>query len=95
MNEKYLHDEDVVLFNISSRFGINGEIMLPLSLVEDLKEHMDAFVDVVKYPLNSVIFNALCVYMDYINCDLVSFESVKPYIEDCIDRDLEQEMVVE
>ena len=39
MNEKYLNDEDVVQFKISSKFGINGEILLPLCLVEDLKEH--------------------------------------------------------
>ena len=94
MNSKYLLDEDVVHIKLESHFGINGEIMLPLTLVEDLKEHVDAFDGVVKYPLNSVILNALMVYMNYINCDLVSFESVKPFLEDCVERDM-QELVVD
>ena len=94
MNEKYLNDEDMVQFKISSKFGINGEILLPLCLVEDLKEHMDAFDGVVKYPLNSVVLNAFIVYMNYINAELVSFDSVKSFLEDCVERDM-QEMVVE
>ena len=76
MNDKYLEDEDVVHFKIESKFGVNGEIMLPLSLVEDLKEHMNAFDGVVKYPLNTVILSAFCTYMDYINAELIPFESV-------------------
>lgn len=83
MNEKYLQDEDVVHFNISSKFGINGEIMLPLTLVQDLKEHAHAFDGVIKYPLNTTILNAFLVYMDYINCDLVSFRSIKPFLDEC------------
>lgn len=95
MNEKYLQDEDVVHFKIGSRFGINDEIILPLSLVEDLKEHMKPFEDSVKYPLNSMIFNALCVYMDYINCELIPFDdSIKQMIVEQTERDM-QEMVME
>ena len=95
MNEKYLQDEDVVHFKISSKFGINGEIMLPLTLVEDLKEHMNAFDGVVKYPFNSVILNALCVYMDYLNCELIPFdEHIKRLLRNESEKDLEQEMVV-
>lgn len=94
MNKKYLEDEDVVHFNISSQFGINGEIMLPLSLVEDLKEHMYAFDGVVKHPLNTTILDAFLVYMNYINCELVSFESVKPFLMECGENQ-EQELVVD
>ena len=92
MNEKYLQDEDVVHFKISSRFGINDEIMLPLSLVEDMKEHMDLFDGVVKYPLNSVILNAFATYMDYINCELIPFDSIKPFLDEL---NVENEVVVE
>ena len=92
MNEKYLQDEDVVQFKISSRFGINDEIMLPLSLVEDMKEHMDLFDGVVKYPLNSVILNAFATYMDYINCELIPFDSIKPFLDEL---NVENEVVVE
>lgn len=94
MNQEYIDDEDLVYFRIESNFGINNEIILPLSLVEDLKEHINAFDAVLKYPLNSVIFNALSVYMDYINAELVSFESVKPHMERCMELDM-QEMMVE
>ena len=94
MNDKYLEDEDVVHFKIESKFGVNGEIMLPLSLVEDLKEHMNAFNGVVKYPLNTVILSAFGVYMDYINCELVRFDGVKDFIVECVERDM-KEVVVE
>ena len=94
MNNKYLDNEDYVNFKIESKIGINTEIMLPLSLVEDLKEHVDAFDGVVTYPINSVVFHALCVYMDYVKAELVRFDSVKPFIDKAVDVDL-QEMVVE
>ena len=93
MNLEYLEDKDMVNINLSSHFGINGEINLPLSLVEDLMNHINAFDGVVKYPLNSVVFHALMVYMDYINCDIVSFDEVKPFIVDCTGKDMQEIMV--
>ena len=92
MNEKYLQDEDVVQFKISSKFGINNEIMLPLSLVENLKEHIHAFDGVVKYPFNNVILLAFATYMDYLNCELIPFDSIKPFLDDL---NVEDEVVVE
>ena len=92
MNEKYLQDKDIVHFKISSRFGINDEIMLPLSLVEDLKEHIHEFDGVVKYPFNNVILLAFATYMDYLNCELIPFDSIKPFLDDL---NVEYEMVVE
>ena len=94
MNEKYLDDEDFVYFNIESKIGVNNEIMLPLTLVKDLQKHISEFSGVVTYPINSVVFNALCVYMDYINAELVPFDSVKPDIERCMELDI-QEMAIE
>lgn len=94
MNKKYLDNEDYVNFKIESKIGINTEIMLPLSLVEDLKEHVDAFDGAVTYPINSVVFHALCVYMDYVKAELVRFDSIKPHLERCMELDM-QEMVIE
>lgn len=94
MNEKYLDDEDLVYFKIESKIGVDAEIILPLKLVEDLQEHIGAFDGVVTYPFNSVIFNALCVYMDYIHAELIPFDCVKADVERCMELDL-QEMVVE
>ena len=94
MNEKYLLDEDMVHVKLASKFGINGEVALPLSLVEDLKEHMNLLNGAFENPLNTVVVSALATYLDYINCELVPFESVKPDIERCIELDM-QEMVVE
>ena len=95
MNEKYLNDKDVVYFNLSSQFGINGEIMLPLTLVEDLKEHAHAFDGVLKYPFQSIILNALMVYMRYIHCELIPFDSVKEDMEKAVELDMLQEVVVQ
>ena len=95
MDHKYVDDEDMVQFNIQSDFTkVTEQIFLPLSLVEDMQKHIGAFDGVVSNPSNSVIFHALCVYMDYINAELVRFDMVKADVERCMELDL-QEMVVE
>ena len=95
MNDAYMECQDVVQFTIQSDFGgVNETIMLPLTLVEDLQEHINSFDGAVVYPINSVVFYALCVYLDYINVELVRFDMVKADVERCMELDI-QEMMVE
>ena len=95
MNDTYAECKDIVQFTIQSDFGgVNEKIILPLTLVEDFKEHISSFDGAVTYPLNSVVFNALCVYMDYIKGELVRFDWVKADVDRSIELDL-QEMMVE
>lgn len=95
MNEKYLNDKGMVHFTIASDYGINGEILLPITLVEDLENHMNEFKGVLNHPFKSVILNALIVYMEYINAELIPFASVKADIERCIELDMKEMMVVD
>lgn len=93
MDDAYLEFQDMVHFTIQSNFGINEKIMLPLPLVKDLQEHMDAFDGVVKYPFNSVILHALFCYLDYINCELIRFDNIKQFLDE-LSVDVQQEMMV-
>ena len=95
MDHKYLDDKDMVEFTIQSDGGcVDETIMLPLRLVEDLQEHITSIGGAVKYPTNSVVFHALCVYLDYINAELVRFDMVKADVERCMKLYL-QEMMLE
>lgn len=95
MDHKYMDDKDIVQFTIQSDGGgVDETIRLPLRLVEDLQEHITSISGAVKYPTNRVVFHALCVYLDYINAELVRFDMVKADVERCMELDL-QEMVVE
>lgn len=95
MNNKYLNDNYMVHFKIQSDYGVNEEIMLPLELVLDLEEHMNAFDNVLKYPFKSVILNALCVYMAYLDCELIPFnEIIKSLLRNESERDMEQELLL-
>lgn len=95
MHERYLNDNGVVHFTIASDYGIAGEVLLPITLVEDLENHMNAFDGVLKYPFKSIILNALMVYMAYIHCELIPFDSVKEDIKKAVEFDMLQEVAVE
>ena len=69
--------------------------MLPLSLVEDLKENMNAFYGVVSYPFDTVILRAFITYMNYIHCELIPFdEHLKELLKAEHERDMEEEKLI-
>ena len=94
MDTNYAECKDMVQVTIQSDAGgVNENIMLPLRLVEDLQEHITSFNGAVKYPLNNVVFHALCLYMDYIKGEIVRFDWVKADVDRCIELDLKEMMV--
>lgn len=96
MNNNYMECEDLVYFEIKSDYDdMDTKIALPLSLVEDLKEHMTAFYGVVSFPFDAVILRAFITYMNYIHCDLIPFDDhIKELLKAEHERDMQQEDVV-
>lgn len=96
MNDAYVECEDWVHFEIKSDYDdMDTEIMLPLSLVEDLKENMTAFYGVVPYPFDTVILRAFITYMNYIHCELIPFdEHLKELLKAEHEKEMQQEDMV-
>lgn len=74
-------ESDIVRFRVTSKIGINTEIVLPLKLVEDLEKHMND-----TYPLPVMVNNALLTYLQYVNGDLVNFNDFKDIILACLNN---------
>ena len=74
MYDRYLKDGNMVGFTIKSDlFNLNERILVPLSLVNDIKDIMDSYSDVAEYPFNTILIVALMNYVKSFNCEFVPF----------------------
>ena len=96
MKNDYVECEDLVYFEIKSNYDdMHTKIALPLTLVEDLREHMTAFYGVVPFPFDTVILRAFITYMNYIHCELIPFdEHLKELLKAEHEKEMQQEDMV-